>query len=139
MYKCSWTLLILTACGSVGPVPQNPSPQTLTVSLMGNGSVTSMPSGINCGSMCASDYETSTSVTLTASPGSDATFIGWSGDCSGTATCALTMDSAKSVTATFAVHGSKRWVAQIGFPGQDSIEKLVVDPDGNVIVAGSIT
>jgi PKD repeat protein len=42
-------------------------------------------------------------VTLTATPASGRHFIGWSGDCTGKAlTCQVTMDKARSVTATFA-------------------------------------
>ena len=43
-----------------------------------------------------------TKAILTASPDNNSTFGGWSGaGCSGLATCELTMDAAKSVTATF--------------------------------------
>ncbi len=45
-------------------------------------------------------------MTLTASAGSNSSFAGWSGACSGTqSTCTLTMDSDKSVTATFNTSG----------------------------------
>jgi hypothetical protein len=44
----------------------------------------------------------SVSVTLTATPGSGSLFAGWSGACTGTqSTCTITMNAAKSVTATF--------------------------------------
>jgi len=78
----------------------------LTVSKSGNGSgrVTSDPSGIDCGSDCSERYYSGTTVTLTATADSGSTFAGWSGDCSGTSnTCTLTMNSDKSVTATFNV------------------------------------
>jgi hypothetical protein len=62
----------------------------------GWGSVTTSPS--------QSTYLSGTTVTLTASPSAGSTFTGWSGACSGTATtCTLTMQSNKSVTATFAL------------------------------------
>ncbi|MGI8515627.1 MAG: InlB B-repeat-containing protein [Acidimicrobiia bacterium] len=67
----------------------------------GGGTVTSDPAGIDCGSDCTEDYTESTIVTLTANADALSVFIGWSGDCSGTGTCVVTMDSAKSVTATF--------------------------------------
>jgi hypothetical protein len=41
-------------------------------------------------------------VTLTATPSGDDVFTGWGGDCSGRATCTLTMNAAKNVTAEFA-------------------------------------
>jgi subtilisin family serine protease len=77
---------------------------TLTVSTAGSGSgtVTSSPSGINCGTACSAAYAAGTSVTLTATPASNSKFAGWSGACSGTGTCTVTMSSDMSVTATFA-------------------------------------
>jgi hypothetical protein len=80
-----------------------PITYTLTVTRAGAGSgtVTSAPAGINCGSTCTASFSGGTMITLTASP-SSGTFTGWTGACSGTGTCTLTMDAAKSVTATFA-------------------------------------
>lgn len=69
-----------------------------------NGTVTSNPSGINCGSTCSADYESGTSVTLTASPNSGYTFAGWLGvGCSGTGTCTVTMNEATFVTANYTI------------------------------------
>jgi hypothetical protein len=77
---------------------------TLTVSKSGTGSgtVTSSPAGIDCGSDCSESYNYNTVVTLSAAAATGSTFTGWSGSgCSGTGTCVVTMDAAKSVTATF--------------------------------------
>ena len=86
---------------ATGTTQQN----TLTVSKSGTGSgtVTSSPAGINCGSDCSESYDQDqgTSVTLTATPATGSTFGGWSGACSGTGACTVTMNAAKSVTATF--------------------------------------
>ncbi|KJU86983.1 protein containing DUF1566 [Candidatus Magnetobacterium bavaricum] len=69
----------------------------------GSGTVTSSPSGINCGSTCSYSFIKQIPVTLTAKPDAGyATFTGWSGDCTGTdLTCTLTMSEAKNVTAIF--------------------------------------
>jgi uncharacterized repeat protein (TIGR01451 family) len=76
---------------------------TLTVGKSGApGTVTSAPAGIDCGATCSADFAPGTIVTLTALAGTDAAFTGWSGACSGTGACNVTMDTAKSVTATFA-------------------------------------
>ena len=80
-----------------------PSP-ALSVAKAGNGSgiVTSTPTGINCGSDCSENYLSFTDVTLTANPKAGSTFNGWSGaDCSGAATCEVTMLEATTVTASF--------------------------------------
>jgi hypothetical protein len=67
----------------------------------GSGSVASVPTGINCGVDCAELYGLGTEVVLTAVADIGATFTGWNGVCSGTGDCIVTMDAAKSVTATF--------------------------------------
>lgn len=69
----------------------------------GTGTVTSSPIGIDCGVDCSESYAVNTVVTLTAMPGTDMTFAGWSGGgCAGTAlTCTVAMTAAVTVTATF--------------------------------------
>jgi hypothetical protein len=82
----------------------------LTVNKAGDGSgvVTSEPAGINCNPDCFAEYEEGTKVTLTANPASCGeyctvpTTFKWSGGgCSGKGTCTVTMNEAKTVTATF--------------------------------------
>ena len=67
----------------------------------GVGTVTSAPAGTSCGSDCSAIYTASTRVTLTATPAPGSTFAGWSGACTGTGTCTVSMDTAKNLTATF--------------------------------------
>jgi hypothetical protein len=68
----------------------------------GNGTVTSSPAGINCGTDCDEVYQSGSSVTLTAAPGGDSTFAGWTGGgCSGTASCVVTISTAVAVNASF--------------------------------------
>jgi hypothetical protein len=67
----------------------------------GTGTVTSSPTGISCGSTCSASYNSGTSVTLTATPASGSTFAGWSGACSGTGACSVSMNANQNVTATF--------------------------------------
>ena len=75
----------------------------LSVSPSGNGSgtVTSSPAGINCGTTCSASYAVGTVVTLSQSASSGSTFGGWTGACSGTTSCVVTMSSDQSVTASF--------------------------------------
>jgi CSLREA domain-containing protein len=76
----------------------------LTVSKAGAGAgtVTSAPAGIDCGSACSASFA-GTVVTLTANAASGSSFGGWSGACSGTSTCKVTLTAARAVTATFVV------------------------------------
>jgi hypothetical protein len=77
---------------------------TLTVSVAGNpgGTVTSSPSGINCGSTCSHSYSSGTQVTLSSTPDLAWGFFGWGGACSGLGkTCTVTLNSNTSVSAVF--------------------------------------
>lgn len=68
----------------------------------GTGTVTSSPSGLNCGSTCSVAFAEGTTVTLTATSDPGSRFLGWFGDgCSGTGTCTVTMAADQTVTATF--------------------------------------
>ncbi|MFO7545575.1 MAG: InlB B-repeat-containing protein [Trueperaceae bacterium] len=68
----------------------------------GAGTVTSTPSGIDCGGDCSEDYDYDTSVTLTAAPATGSSFAGWGGACSGSqTTCVVSMTANLSVTANF--------------------------------------
>ena len=79
-----------------------PPSVTLSVSLTGKGTVTSSPGNINCPSnSCSADIDKNTSVTLTATPGSGATFSQWGGACSGTGSCVVSMTADRTITATF--------------------------------------
>lgn len=80
----------------------------------GNGTVTSSPAGINCGADCTETYGHGTMVALTASPAAGSTFAGWSGDCTGTGTCNVSMTAARSVTATFTQNTYSLTVSRAG-------------------------
>ena len=71
---------------------------TLSVTLAGTGSVMSNPTGLNCGATCSTDFPNGTAVTLTAT---GAGFTGWSGGCTGTGACVVTLNANAAVTATF--------------------------------------
>ena len=90
----------------------------------GSGTVTSSPSGINCGATCNASFTSGTQVTLTAAAGSNSTFAGWSGGgCGGTASCVVTMSVAVSVTATFVQNSATNIVlAAAVLPASRSVE-----------------
>ncbi|MGL4650161.1 MAG: InlB B-repeat-containing protein, partial [Caldilineaceae bacterium] len=87
----------------------------------GLGSVTSSPSAIVCGATCTTLLITGTVVTLTAEPAADSTFSGWSGACSGTGACVVTMNAARSVTATFPLKQFQVDLAPVGEGGSISV------------------
>jgi phospholipase C len=78
-----------------------PARLTLQSTGTGAGTITSSPSGIQCGFTCIANFPTGTSVKLTATPESGAKFEGWSGACSGTSTCTVDLTAATSATAKF--------------------------------------
>ncbi len=96
---------------------------TLVVQENGNGTVSSSPSGINCGNACQASFSVGTNVALTAAPNSGYKFNGWGGVCSGNSTtCQVVMDADKAVSASFV---------------QSSVQTFTVTPVANA--GGSIT
>lgn len=89
----------LTAASARVTITYTPSKYRLTTSKTGNGTVTG--TGISCGIDCSEDYNANSVVVLTATPTTGNTFSGWSGACTGTGTCSVTMNAVKSVSATF--------------------------------------
>lgn len=84
-------------------------PQTLTVNKAsvkkGKGTVTSLPAGIDCGATCKAGFTYKSSVMLFAIADTGSTFKGWApaSICTGMGDCTVTMDKAKTVTATFSI------------------------------------
>jgi len=74
----------------------------LTVALTGSGTVMSTPAGINCPGTCNANFPANSQVSLTATATGTNSFVGWSGSCTGTSACSLTMTANESVTASFA-------------------------------------
>ena len=80
-----------------------PAQPTLTVSVLGSGSVDGTPGSIKCPSgPCSATAPAGTVFTLTAKPPSGAVFAGWDGACQGTQlTCTVTLNWDAQVSATF--------------------------------------
>lgn len=71
---------------------------TLTVSVVGAGSVTSIPAGINCPGQCSALYNKGAYVNLYPAGGP---LAAWSGACTGAGDCQVQMTGNRTVTATF--------------------------------------
>jgi PKD repeat protein len=104
----------------------SPSPASfkLRVSLTGSGTGTVTGPGINCPGDCDEFYAPGTVVTLTATPASTppTVFKQWTGDCTGSGPCVVTMSADKSVAAHF-----------------ELIRTLTVQAGANSDIAGSVT
>jgi len=82
---------------------QSATTYQLNVATTGNGTVTSagIPGGIDCGTTCSGTYNQDAALSLSATPWTGWLFGRWTGDCTGSPGCSLTMDAAKNVTAEF--------------------------------------
>jgi hypothetical protein len=89
--------------GAPPPAPTSTVQYPVGVTIAGDapGKVTGKPAGIACGTICTFQYASGTLLTLTASPGANATFAGWSGACSGASTCSFIVGGTMYVTAQF--------------------------------------
>lgn len=68
----------------------------------GSGTVTSAPAGIDCGATCTAAFQEESTVSLTPAAAAGSSFAGWSGACSGTGACTVTIGEAQtSVGAEF--------------------------------------
>ena len=75
--------------------------RTLSISKSGFGTITSIPANISCGANCSAQFVDGLTVSLIAQPDYGYAFAGWGAGCSGTGTCAVTMNSDISVSANF--------------------------------------
>jgi uncharacterized repeat protein (TIGR02543 family) len=97
---------------------------TLTVDIVGDGSVTKDPDQIG--------YAYGTVVTLTATPDLGWSFVGWSGDASGNElTTTVTMTGNKEVTATF----TDQYTLTVNIVGDGSVTR---DPDQATYTYGTV-
>jgi YVTN family beta-propeller protein len=90
-------------------VAQAGSSSTLTVNFTGTGSGgVADGNGFNCSSPgpCTHSYSSGASVTLTATAPAGSVFFGWTGACTGSGPCVLTMNSNQAVTAKFSPAGA---------------------------------
>ena len=137
--------------GAVTPVPGR---YILTTSISGTGSVAA--TGIACsgtGGDCSESYASGTTVTLTASAATGSVFSGWTGDCTGTGSCLVSMTRARAVGATFAAlpgmhigdleavksSTSKNWTATLTVRVHDRSELSVSGAAVSVVMSGGTT
>ena len=101
MGLCVLPSLILAGCGgSPNTTTTQPPPPTnyhlsVTAPAAGTGTIVSSPSGINCPGSCSANFVSGATVSLTETAAATYIFAGWSGSCSGTGACSVTMDRMK--------------------------------------------
>lgn len=103
---CTLAIVSFVSCGGVtkalsGPPPIENYQLSVTPLASGTGTVTSTPPGIDCPTACSATFPQSTQVKLSAAPANNYFFDGWSGACSGTARCTVSMTGTEKVSATF--------------------------------------
>lgn len=86
--------------------PQGTATNNLSVDVTAgaaDGTIVSSPTGINCGATCTAAFPSSSSVSLTATPNSGMSFLGWGSGCTTVSgnTCNVTMNGDVTVQASF--------------------------------------
>ncbi len=87
------------ARGAAAPKP------TLSVAVLGGGSVTSKPAGIFCPRKCAATFAAGSRVLLTPKAKTGSRFLRWGGACTGAGACRVKVSALAAVAAQFV--GSK--------------------------------
>ena len=113
----SWTAssssVFVTTAAAINPAPAAES-NRLEVDVQPEGTGTTIPAeGIH-------GYPDGTIVTVTAEPATGYVFSSWSGDCSGSGTCQVTMSEDRSVTANFVL---EEYTLTILTSGNGSVDK----------------
>jgi hypothetical protein len=94
--------VIVEGPASLGCPPGGASSNLAVTIGGGAGTVTSSPAGITCGTVCAAQFTTGTTVTLSGTPTSPSTAVNWVGCDSVTGTaCTVFLDTNRTVIATF--------------------------------------
>src|SRR5207244_4050596 len=129
-YQTSSTLVWSTRIASFS-FPSCTQSSMLTVSEVGNGTVTSTDGQINCtngSGTCSATYTIGSAVALNATPATGCTFSAWSGPCSGANPCQVVMNSNLTPTANFKANTSWALVHKAGKGG--AITSLTVPATG---------
>jgi uncharacterized protein (DUF1800 family) len=102
--ECRVTLKRHKLVGAIFGPQGPPSMMSLEATIVGEGSITSQPSGLSCTTgTCVAEFDHEATVMLMATTKDGHQFSGWSGACAGTERCVLRMNTKNSVTSSMAV------------------------------------
>jgi hypothetical protein len=125
-YAAVAALVLSAACGkdaNTNDTSQSKGPPArqfvLAVNTTGDGMVHGLTT--DCRGACTQRYDAGTSVTLHAAADQGATFDGWSGACTGTGDCTLTVSSDMSVAAAFGHHPTPQHQLTVLVDGHGSV------------------
>jgi uncharacterized repeat protein (TIGR03803 family) len=119
----------VTATFALLPTPSTFSLTTATTGT-GQGAIQANPAGPS--------YPAGTVVVLSATPANGSSFAGWSGDGSGTTTRSVTMDSNKSVMATFNLVAPPASYTLTVSTGGTGTGAVTANPAGSTFPAGTV-
>jgi List-Bact-rpt repeat protein len=86
----------------------------LGLSVAGSGTVTADVPGLQCSTSCTTTWNAGQSLVLSATPGPGAKLVRWSGACTGSATCSVSVTPGARVAALFAPAAYRLTVAVTG-------------------------
>ncbi|MFO0656262.1 MAG: hypothetical protein U0787_14420 [Polyangia bacterium] len=123
------------------PLPQRMCPLRVDI-LAGQGTVSSMPAGLTCASpatSCQADFPAGRVQLAASFDGVTTTGYGWSGDCSGSETCAPSVDRAKRVGITFVPRhcGKDKFCFYGPTPQGRDLLSVTTAPSGDVVAVGA--
>ncbi len=119
-------LALCLACGGSSPPVGNVGSGQAALHITTSGDGMIRGAGSDCRGTCTATPAAGTQLRLEAVPDSGAAFAGWSGACSGTGACQVTVNGEMSVTATFTrPAGARRLTVVVEGQG-----RVVSDPTG---------
>jgi septum formation inhibitor-activating ATPase MinD len=96
---------------------------TTTIGGTGTGTVTSSPTGINCGPSCSTEVVAKATLTLIATPAPGSIFDHWGGgSCSGSGPCERNINSTRTVKAVFNAVGVRALAITITGSGAGTVK-----------------
>jgi hypothetical protein len=144
---CELTMNEAATVGAVFSVITPPNPVTsvpLTVSKVagtGSGQVTTTPAGLNCDDSCSmttATFKLSAKVILKATPAAGSVFAEWSGACTGSGVCEVTMSEAKEVEAKFNAISKKALTVEKAGGGTGSVKSKPAGTDCGITCPSTV-